>query len=949
MKDTALFKKLQELETEEFGEKLFPLSNNLSISLIPVAEILLSSIPSYMPEYTLHNINHCKKILKNIHDIIPVDVHLNIVELTILIQAVILHDIGMVINKTKALAIKNTEGFKNILLEYDKGVDEDEILTEYIRRTHVQRSLEYIEDFKNDFSTYKINFEFKEIDVSDWVKNVIESHSLPIEKLNDPEKFPTEKLIGDHVVNIQYLSILLRLGDILDFDIYRTPYFLFKHINPENKISIQEWQKHLSIEGAKFTEKEIRFDAKCKSSKIERSVREFVNWIEFERRESVALLDSKSNSVYKLNLRKSVLIDIRNDGSYIYTDLKLDLDYKKVLNILMGTELYDTPDIFIRELLQNAYDACKYRQELSLVDGEAYEPKIRIKYDTTTNILEIEDNGIGIDATTFEKYVLKIGNSFYKSKSFEKEQLKFTPISNFGIGILSCFMVSETINIQSLKYKKGIEKCLPINYTLFLRDRYIEEKKETKGLYGTKITLKLHEGYNIKLKTKNIIDIINENTAHQLIPISIKIDKNETILNKIGIEVPDDYRVINDILVIELSSVSWLEGFIIIHQGQHQGIIAHNKISQQGFSITSKTSNNIKLHIGWLQFCRFFINILPENKLNLRASRNSVKEDEKLFNLRNTIIETVVDYFEKIENISFLAMFLDSGRGSILSGNQKEYTFLTNNIYFNLLNCITLNHEKLNFKEILEQSNNRETSFAVISPILLRMYLSNSSFISEIKKYDKIIIADNVLHFFMQFAIPITIVNEVVVSNIAGLVYNKIVLKPTESLEIKDYSLEYNWHRSYDINNQGIYNDIFCVIANNQYNSMDVQINEKHILGALLKKTDNLTYTKRFKGSLKTNLTLATFDKTSHNRYITLNGESHFMVDNSFPYSINNIGFIENSFVDQLNESLKNDLLIPLAELGYIEIEELERYLLTENDFPNWWIYKQDSLVQDTI
>ncbi|MGM0944240.1 MAG: HD domain-containing protein [Bacteroidota bacterium] len=940
MKETALYKKLQELEAKEFGEKSFPLSNNISNNLIPVAEILLNRIPSYMSEYTLHDIKHCKAILDNINNIIPSDVHLNIVELTILFQAVILHDIGMVINKTKAIQIKETEGFKNILLEYDKGADEEEILTEYIRRTHVQRSLEYIDIFKKDFSTYKIDFEFKGIDISDWVKNVIESHSFPIERLYDLDKYPTEKLIEHHTVNIQYLSILLRLGDILDFDIYRTPYFLFVHINPENKISRQEWAKHLSIEGKRFTENEIRFDAKCTNSKIERGVREFVNWIEIERRESIALLEAKGNSKYKLNLKNNVLINVRNDGSYIYTDLKLDLDYKKVLNILMGTELYDTPDIFIRELLQNAYDACKYRQELCIIDGEAYDAKIQIKYDTTTNILEIEDNGIGIDTSTFEKYVLKIGNSFYKSKSFEKEHLKFTPISNFGIGILSCFMVSETINIQSLKYKKGLESCIPINYTLFLEDRYIDEKKGTKGSFGTRITLKLHEAYNLKLKTKNIIDIINENTAHQIIPISIKIDEVETILNKTSIDVPEEYKAINDILVIELSSVSWLEGFIVIHQGQHQQIIAQNKISQQGFTITSKSNSNINLNIGWLQFCRFFINILPENKLNLRASRNSVKEDEKLVNLRNTIIETIVDYFQKPENKAYLPMFLNSARGNVLSGNQKEYDFLKTEISFNLINCNTLNTIKFNFENILNHSINKEISFAIISPQLLATNKSNQAFISEIKSYKYVIINDGLIHYFIQFSKPITIINEIVVSKIPGLVYNKLVIKPTRVLEVKDYNLEYSWHRSYDINNQGSYESLFCVIANNHYNSIDIQINEKHNLGALLKRTENLTYTKRFKGSLKTNLALASINHTKLSNYIAHNGESHFMVNNYYAYSLNNIGFMQTTFLDELNKSLKNDLLVPLSNLGHIAKTEVDNYLLTVNDFPAWWAQK---------
>jgi hypothetical protein len=176
----------------------------------------------------------------------------------------------------------------------------------------------------------------------------------------------------------------------LDFDIFRTPYFLYKHINPENKISIDEWEKHLSIEGKKIDETSITFEAKCLSSKIERSVHNFVSWIEYERKESMDLLANYGSSHYKLNLKDSVGLKARNDGSYIYSELMINLDYKKVLHILMGTELYDTPDVFIRELIQNSYDACKYRQEVALIKDEAYEPKIVIEYDSASNCFLID-------------------------------------------------------------------------------------------------------------------------------------------------------------------------------------------------------------------------------------------------------------------------------------------------------------------------------------------------------------------------------------------------------------------------------------------------------------------------------------------------------------------------------------------------------------------------------
>ena len=935
MKNNRLFKLLQHEEEKEFGEKNHPFTTNIANNLIPVAELLLNKIPAYMPEYTLHDINHCKAILDNIDKIIPKDVELNIVELLILIQAVILHDIGMVINREKAEKIKESNEFKNLFIEFDKGTDENEILTEYIRRTHVERSLKYIDDFKKDYATYKIDFSFKGVDISDWTKKVILSHALPVEKLQNDDDYPVAKIIDSYTVNVRYLSILLRLGDILDFDIFRTPYFLYKQINPKNKISDEEWQKHLSVEGKILTETTIKFEAKCSSAKIERSVHSFVNWIEEERKDSIDLLSKSDTSKYKLELNNKSSIKVRNDGSYIYTDLKLELDYNKVLNILMGTELYETPDIFIRELLQNSYDACKYRKELADKASEAYEPKIIVSYNSKFNIIEIKDNGIGIDNSTFENYVLKIGNSYYQGKSFEKEQLKFSPISNFGIGILSCFMVSNTIEVDSLKYQKSGNQSEPINYTLNFNDKYIDKKKSSKSSFGTVIKLNLHEEYSKKLKDKSIIEIIQENTAHQKIPITVNINNKKTLLDLREIKVPEDYLAINDIEILNLDSIDWLEGFIVIHKGQHQGIIKHNKISQQGFTITSKSKNNINIGIGWLRFCRFFINILPEKKLNLRASRNSVKKDSRLANLKNTIIELVVDYFNSPKNKHLLSQYMDEGRGNVLSGNEKEFNFLIKNIEILLLNSNPLQVKKTRIKTFLNKCSN-ETNVAVISHLVFSRLQNNSKFISEIKNFDYIIISNNTIQYFYQLSKPFTKSNEIIVSDIPGLVYNKLVIHKNKALKVGHYDLKYSWSRNYEIIYNQDYKSLFCTINNNQYNSMDIQINNQHPLGILLKTTEKNTYSKRFIGSFKTNMTYALINNLKLEKYFSHNGESHFMVNNFEAYSLKTIGFMKTSFIESLNKSLKLELLYPLKKQGYLENED--DYLLKEKDFPTWWI-----------
>lgn len=465
-----LFQKLKKLETEEYGIDNFPISNNINNHLFKVTEGLLSGIPSFMPEYTLHDISHSIKILDIIDKILPSKIDLNIVELQILIYATFLHDIGMVINRDEANELKVTDEFEKITIEFGQEIEEDEILTELIRRTHVQRSLKYVDRFKKDFSSYQIDFKYNDIDISLYVKSVIESHELPIQNLKDKRKFPTNKLIGEKRVNIQFLAILLRLGDIMDFDIQRTPYFLFKHINIKNQTSLMEWKKHMAVDGVEITENIIEYQATCTDLGTHRKIEDFLSWIEFERKESISLLDEEQNDNYYLNLKDEVKYNITPNG-YIYNKLELHLDYEKVLNILMGTNLYDSVDIFLRELLQNSYDACKYRKELEARECEEYNPKIIIKYSSLDKTLEIIDNGIGIDEDVFKNYVISIGQSYYKSKYFQRDNTEFKPVSNFGIGIISCFMISDSIEIESKKDEKSA-----IHYILNVKEKYIEQK-----------------------------------------------------------------------------------------------------------------------------------------------------------------------------------------------------------------------------------------------------------------------------------------------------------------------------------------------------------------------------------------------------------------------------------------------------------------------------------------
>lgn len=130
---------------------------------------------------------------------------------------------------------------------------------------------------------------------------------------------------------------------------------------------------------------------------------------------------------------------------------------------------------------------------------DAYQPHISIHFDSKKRILSIKDNGIGMDMSSIKNYVTKISNSYYQSKEFQSELVDYIPISNFGIGILSCFMVSDAINIDSLRYSSVLGKREPINITLNLNNSFVERKPSFRSITGTKISLYIHKRFETEL------------------------------------------------------------------------------------------------------------------------------------------------------------------------------------------------------------------------------------------------------------------------------------------------------------------------------------------------------------------------------------------------------------------------------------------------------------------
>lgn len=118
--------------------------------------------------------------------------------------------------------------------------------------------------------------------------------------------------------------------------------------------------------------------------------------------------------------------------------------------------LYSEQEIFIRELVSNATDACtklKTLAEKGEVKGEIGTLKIEVETDKTAQTITVKDTGIGMSEEEVEKYINRI--AFSGAKEFVEKFKNDSPagiIGHFGLGFYSAFMVADTVDIITKSY-----------------------------------------------------------------------------------------------------------------------------------------------------------------------------------------------------------------------------------------------------------------------------------------------------------------------------------------------------------------------------------------------------------------------------------------------------------------------------------------------------------------
>ncbi|WP_209019431.1 ATP-binding protein, partial [Chlorobaculum sp. 24CR] len=453
------------------------------------------TIIKHMGEFTLHDGDHLFRVLSLMEKLLSGNTikNLSSPELMLLILGAFFHDIGMSPDEKNVLAWKKVwnkspeyeneeeqktcNEFKRFytarpdqheiitrLIEQGKNSNADTLksylITDFIRQTHAERAREIIDRDWNG------KIVFRDTDLTVELAQICFSHNEDALSLLDLDK--NLLCCTSNYACLPLIGVILRLSDILDFDAKRTPPILFSHLYVRHPVSLSEWSKHRAVEAWEISPDLIQFNAKCKHPAIEASIHSFCDLIDHE----LSVCNNISSALnefnkgcgrdimlkfpFKVNREKiRTETDIKNKPKYIYRDTQFNLSKKQVIDLLMGTKLYGNPDVALRELLQNSIDACLLREAQEKKWGISYQPEITVKYYVESDeiILEVSDNGTGMDQYIIDNYYSKVGSSFYKSTDFynlkSETNADFTPTSRFGIGILSCFMVADTLMVDT--------------------------------------------------------------------------------------------------------------------------------------------------------------------------------------------------------------------------------------------------------------------------------------------------------------------------------------------------------------------------------------------------------------------------------------------------------------------------------------------------------------------
>jgi len=538
----------------------------VKITLSSFGEIYKDNKLFFFEEYTDHGIVHVENVIKSANNLITDETFNNILgsnDIGHFILAVLLHDIGMHLNlngfkflidggldhvMVKELdrrtwsemwydylitakrfggkTLRSIFGNENLVIRIPPLNSADEIngfdrklIGEFLRRNHARLAHEIaIGGFpiRNGVIRFADALDFKTRNI---IGTIARSHGVDLRRCLDyletiygrnSRRFPNN-------THATYLMVLLRLADYIQIDRTRTSNTVIKTKTFASPISAMEHNAHMSISTIddKYQDdpEKIFVEAYPKDSQMYLKIKKLISDIQYEFDVSWAVLGELYGRILNRpeikyrritsNLTEELFI---SSQKYVADSFAFRAN-REIIKLLIKPLYGDDPKYGVRELLQNAIDACREKTELE-------KKKTKSIYIASVNVeivnrngsffFIISDNGIGMDLEVLKNYFLQAGASYRRSLEWQMDYLNEQGKSlvsrngRFGIGILAAFIIGEKISVETRK----IDSNLGYRFDADLNTDQINILKDSSLQEGTKITIKISEDVLKKFEPK---------------------------------------------------------------------------------------------------------------------------------------------------------------------------------------------------------------------------------------------------------------------------------------------------------------------------------------------------------------------------------------------------------------------------------------------------------------
>ncbi|EER22424.1 molecular chaperone HtpG, partial [Rickettsia endosymbiont of Ixodes scapularis] len=348
---------------------------------------------------------------------------------------------------------------------------------------------------------------------------------------------------------------------------------------------------------------------------------------------------------------------------------KFDAEVGKILNLMIHS-LYSNKEIFMRELISNASDACDKLRYLSqsnsaLVAGDS-NFKITVKVDKGNGQIIIRDNGIGMNKEDLIENLGTIARSgtanFLKSLSGDSKKDNML-IGQFGVGFYSSFMVADKVTVTS---RKAGEDKVHVWESDGLGE-YIVLDSDKEFTRGTEIVLHIKKEEDTFLDHFRLKHIVKSYSDHIAIPIYFfdEAGNNEIQLNSASALWTRPKSEITEEQYKEFyKSLSYAvdDPWITMHN-KNEGAIEFTNLL---FIPSSKTfdlfhpdrKRRVKLYIKRVfisdenidlipSYLRFLRGVVDSEDLPLNISRESLQHNSVLEKIKNAITKKVLGELRK--------------------------------------------------------------------------------------------------------------------------------------------------------------------------------------------------------------------------------------------------------------------------------------------------------------